>query len=225
VTLTRGRFTKVRHPRSPDRGRVWPSGPSYRSSVASGAAGIRARNGLAAVCVAVLAVLAFASSATGGERAWNAYLAPAAACPGSADPGASAAAQTRAVTCLVNWARVRDQRSRLAPSSALTRASALKGRGVASCGDFSHTPCGADFTASARRAGYRYSSLGENLYAGPWGQTSAREVVSAWLESPGHRANILGPSFRHVGAAPVRANGLLGSGVFVVWTATFGSPR
>ena len=225
MTLTRGRFTKVRHPASPDKGRVWPRGRPYRSSVASKAAVIRARNGSAALFAATLGLLVVTSSANGGERASSAYLAPAAACPGSADPRATAATQIRAVTCLVNYARAQDRRSRLAPSPALTRASALKGRGVASCGDFSHTPCGADFTASARRAGYRYSSLGENLYAGPWGQTSAREVVSAWLASPGHRANILGPTFRHVGAAPVRANGLLGSGVYVVWTATFGSPR
>jgi uncharacterized protein YkwD len=125
----------------------------------------------------------------------------------------------------MNWARAQDRRTRLAPSAALDRAAVLKGRGVASCGDFSHTPCGSDFTAPVRRAGYRYRSFGENLYAGPWGRTSARDVVRAWLESPGHRANILGPGFRHVGAAPVRANGLLGGGPSVVWTATFASPR
>jgi len=225
VTLTRGRFTRVRHPASPDEGRVWPRYRSYRSWVLTGSAATPVRNGLAAAFAATLATLVLVGSADGGERAWSAYLAPAAACNGSADPRASAETQIRAVTCLVNWARVQDRRSRLAPSPALTRASALKGRGVASCNDFSHTPCGSDFTATARRAGYRYSSLGENLYAGPWGRTSARDVVSAWLRSPGHRANILGPSFRHVGAAPVRANRLLDRGVSVVWTATFGSPR
>jgi uncharacterized protein YkwD len=184
-----------------------------------------ARTGLVAFFAALVAALAFVGSADAGQRGWNAYLAPASACPGATDRGASAAVQSRAVTCLVNWARAQGGRSRLAQSPALTRAAALKGRGVASCMQFSHTPCGDPFTETIERAGYRYSSVGENLFAGTWGQVSARDVVSAWLKSSGHRANILRAGFRHVGAAPVRANGLLGSGVAVVWTAAFASPR
>ena len=56
-------------------------------------------------------------------------------------------------------------------------------------------------TAAVQAAGYRYSSFGENLFAGTWGQVSARDVVRAWLQSPPHRANLLHPGFRHVGAA------------------------
>ncbi len=67
--------------------------------------------------------------------------------------------------------------------------------------------------------------FGENLFAGTWGAVSARDVVSAWLQSPPHRANILNDRYRDVGAAPVRANGLLDGADAVVWTATFGSPR
>ena len=189
------------------------------------AASTPARNGLVGLLAATFAALAFASSANGGEHAGSAYLAPVSACPGSADPGAPARAQIRSVTCLVNWARTQDGHSRLALSSALTRAAAIKGRGVANCLQFSHTPCGGSFTESIERAGYRYSSVAENLYAGPWGRVSARTVVSAWLRSSGHRENILRPGYRHVGAAPVRAEGLLGNGVSVVWTATFASPR
>ena len=101
----------------------------------------------------------------------------------------------------------------------------LKGREVASCGQFSHTPCGADADATVRASGYRYRTLGENLFAGTWGRFSPREVVAAWLRSPPHRATILDRRFRHVGVAPVRAHGLLGDGDAVVWTATFASPR
>jgi uncharacterized protein YkwD len=180
---------------------------------------------LAALFAAALAAFVVASSAEGGTSAWSGSLAPVAACKGSADPTASVDTQIRAVTCLLNWARERSGRSRLAASPMLIRASAIKGRVVASCGDFSHTPCGSDFGASARRAGYRFAILAENLYAGPWGRVSPRDVVAAWLRSPGHRANILGAGYRDVGAAPVRANGLLGNRVSVVWTATFGSQR
>jgi uncharacterized protein YkwD len=131
----------------------------------------------------------------------------------------------RAVACLVNWARARDRRSRLVRRSALQRAAALKGLRVAACGQFSHTPCGEAVTSGVNAAGYRYATFGENLFAGSWGQVTPREVVSAWLASPPHRANILGGQFRHVGAAPVRANGLLDGTDAVVWTATFASPR
>ena len=69
-------------------------------------------------------------SANGGESAWSWYLAPASACPGSADAGAPAAEQIRSVTCLVSYARAQDGRSRLAQSPALTRACARTARTV-----------------------------------------------------------------------------------------------
>jgi uncharacterized protein YkwD len=125
----------------------------------------------------------------------------------------------------VNWARKQENRSRLLRRSALTRAAELKGERVASCGQFSHTPCGTAVVSGVDAAGYRYASFGENLFAGSWGRVTPREVVNAWLASPPHRANMLSGNFRHVGAAPVRANGLLGGADAVVWTATFASPR
>jgi uncharacterized protein YkwD len=182
---------------------------------------------LVAISVAVVMALAFlvASRADGAGRSWNVYLAPDSACRSAGDPTAPADVQTRAIGCLVNWARAKDRRTKLVQRPALQRAAALKGQRVASCGQFSHTPCGSAVTAAVRAAGYRYATFGENLFAGTWGQVSAREVVSAWLQSPPHRANVLNPSFHDVGAAPVRASGLLDGNDAVVWTATFGSRR
>ena len=171
----------------------------------------------------ILAVL-LAGRADGAESAWSAYLAPAGVCAAADDASAPAASQTRAVACLVNWARRHDSRSLLKRRSALTRAAELKGQSVASCGQFSHTPCGAAVTSGVNASGYRYATFGENLFAGSWGKVTPRDVVNAWLNSPPHRANILG-RFRHVGAAPVHAPGLLGGADAVVWTATFASPR
>jgi len=76
-----------------------------------------------------------------------------------------------------------------------------------------------------RRSGYAYTRFGENLYVGALGSASAREVVSAWLQSPGHRANILNPAFRDVGAALVRADGISFEGAAVVWIVDFAAPR
>lgn len=178
-----------------------------------------------ATLLVFVAALLVVSRADGAARAWSGYLAPVGACKAADDAAAAPAMQAKAISCLVNWARAQDRRGRLTQQPALRRAAALKGQGVASCGQFSHTPCGTDVTAALRASGYRYATFGENLFAGTWGQVSARDVLTAWLQSPSHRANVLDPSFRHVGAAPARAHGLLGDGDAVVWTATFASPR
>jgi uncharacterized protein YkwD len=192
-------------------------------TIASAAAPSR----LLAPALVAASLLAFllTGRADGAERASSAYLAPAGACRAADDAAAPFAEQARAVACLVNWARKQESRSRLLRRSALTRAAELKGEQVASCGQFSHTPCGTAVVSGVDAAGYRYARFGENLFAGSWGRVTPRDVVNAWLASPPHRANMLSGNFRHVGAAPVRANGLLGGVDAVVWTATFASPR
>jgi uncharacterized protein YkwD len=192
-------------------------------TIASAAAPSR----LLAPALAAAALVAFllAGRADGAERAWSVYLAPTGTCRSADDAAAPAATQARAVACLVNWARREESRSRLLRRSALSKAAELKGQSVASCGQFSHTPCGAPVTSGVNASGYRYATFGENLFAGTWGKATPRDVVTAWLQSPPHRANILSGAFRHVGTAPVRANGLLGGADAVVWTATFASPR
>ena len=44
--------------------------------------------------------------------------------------------------------------------------------------------------------GINYRSAGENIAAG---QTTAESVMQAWMNSPGHKKNILSPSFTHIG--------------------------
>jgi uncharacterized protein YkwD len=185
---------------------------------------------LVRVCLAVVLTVAVMASALVGAAGGTArsgvdYVAPVSACPGSTDRAASAQVQERAVRCLVNWARARHRETRLLQSRSLRRAAALKGRGVVACRQISHTPCGSDVSATVRRAGYEYASFGENLYVGSLGAASAQEVVSAWLQSPGHRANILHPGFRDLGTALVRADGVFYEGAAVVWIAAFASPR
>lgn len=64
---------------------------------------------------------------------------------------------------------------------------------------FDHvSPDGVQPFARARSRGYRWSMIGENLAEG---QRSAREVVADWMQSPGHRANILGSTFEECGVA------------------------
>ncbi len=68
----------------------------------------------------------------------------------------------------------------------------------------------------AIQAGYLFVTLGENLAGG---QTSAAAVVSDWMNSQGHRDNILEPRWRDMGVG-VRTGGHFG----VYWVQMFGDP-
>jgi uncharacterized protein YkwD len=67
--------------------------------------------------------------------------------------------------------------------------------------------------------------FGENLFVAGWGTATPRAVLKTWLESPSHRANVLRPGFKHLGAALVRGDGLFGEDDAVVWIAAFATPR
>jgi uncharacterized protein YkwD len=69
---------------------------------------------------------------------------------------------------------------------------------------FSHDSLsGADFVARIRRAGYlrgaRSWVVGENLAWGSRGYSRPRVIMKLWMNSTGHRANILNASFREIG--------------------------
>ena len=70
---------------------------------------------------------------------------------------------------------------------------------------FSHTrPNGSSCFSALEELGYSlYASAGENIAAG---YTTPAEVVDGWMNSPGHRANILSPSFMHMGTGYYRDN-------------------
>ena len=55
-------------------------------------------------------------------------------------------------------------------------------------------------------SGVTYLRAGENIASG---QKSASEVVNAWMNSPGHRANILNSSYSRIGSASVNIGGTL----------------
>jgi len=51
--------------------------------------------------------------------------------------------------------------------------------------------------------GIQFSAAAENIARG---QRSPAEVVNSWMNSPGHRANILNPSFNQIGVGVARDN-------------------
>ncbi|MEA5465683.1 CAP domain-containing protein [Leptothoe sp. PORK10 BA2] len=91
---------------------------------------------------------------------------------------------------------------------------------------FAHTsPDGLSTVASRIRAtNYRFSSAAENIAAG---YNSAEDVVADWLNSPGHRVNLLNPNYVDVGFGLFfdPAPGANGSSNFdSYWVQDFGRP-
>ena len=85
--------------------------------------------------------------------------------------------------------------------SALSMDSSLKGvaqtRATEIVSSFSHTrPNGTSCFTAYNEAGYSYGYAGENI---AYGQSSPSAVMTAWMNSSGHRANILSENFSRIG--------------------------
>lgn len=84
-------------------------------------------------------------------------------------------------------------------------------------------PAGCSSSCRASNGGYRWKAIGENIYMmsgyrlAP--QEMAARVVAGWIDSPGHRANILGTSFVESGVGVA----IEGKDVYV--TAVYGTQR
>lgn len=82
-------------------------------------------------------------------------------------------------------------------SAALDEAARAHARDIAARGALGHE--GADGSTAAdrvSRAGYSWSTVGENVAAG---QTEAADVVDTWIDSPGHCRNLMEPRFTDTG--------------------------
>ncbi|WNZ06860.1 CAP domain-containing protein [Streptomyces sp. 11x1] len=103
----------------------------------------------------------------------------------------------------------------LSPDPLLTTAAQAHSADMVARAFYSHTsPDGREPWHRAAAAGSTRRSIGENIACG---QRSAAEVVRGWMNSPGHRANILKPGFTHVGI------GFAGGGAAgTYWTQLFG---
>lgn len=109
----------------------------------------------------------------------------------------------QAVVQQVNAARARNGLRALRQDAAMTRAANIRAAELAR--KFSHTrPNGRRGLDILSEAGVRYRAAGENIAAG---QTSAQMVMSAWMGSSGHRANILSSRFGRIGVGQAVING------------------
>ena len=116
------------------------------------------------------------------------------------------------VLALVNAERAAAGLAPLTINPALNNAALRHAQDMAANGFFSHTgsDCSTPFVRIAE-AGYGYSMSGENLASG---FATAGDAVNAWMQSPGHRANIMQGGFTETG--------IVRYGDF--WVQTFGTP-
>src|SRR3954464_11491378 len=117
---------------------------------------------------------------------------------------APAATVESAVRCLVNGQRAAHGLRPLRPSRQLRTAAEAHGADMVAHRFFAHvSPFSGAITDRARRAGYlahtRDWSLGEDIAWGEGSLSTPQSIVTAWMNSPGHRAVILDRSFRDIG--------------------------
>ncbi len=125
--------------------------------------------------------------------------------------------------CLTNFARRRAGRAPLLGLAPLARSAGHKSRDILRCDDFDHEACGRDFAYWMERVGYLDGACrsGENIALGSGAHATPRAIFRAWIGSPGHRRNILGP-YRDFGVG-LGIGALDGDGGVHVWTQHFGT--
>lgn len=88
----------------------------------------------------------------------------------------------------------------LKQNNVLTAIAEARLNDMVSNGYFAHkSPGGEDAVTESQAKGYDYSFLGENLASGDF--ATSNDIVSAWMNSPGHRANILNKDYTEIGVA------------------------
>ncbi|MCP1148214.1 MULTISPECIES: CAP domain-containing protein [Bacillus] len=104
---------------------------------------------------------------------------------------------------LTNKERAKQGLKALSVDSKLSKSARAKSQDMKDKNYFSHTSptYGSPFD-QMKQFGITYKTAGENIAQG---QRSPQEVVTAWMNSKGHRANILNKNYTHIGVGYVKS--------------------
>lgn len=118
------------------------------------------------------------------------------------------------VVTLVNQERSKRGLQKLTANWQLSRVARYKSQDMINKHYFGHTSptYGSPFTMM-QNFGLRFSAAGENIAEG---QRTPQEVMNAWMNSPGHRANILSAVYNQIGVGVAKTS----NGTFY-WTQDF----
>lgn len=120
-------------------------------------------------------------------------------------PGNSSSSQyAQQVVNLVNAERAKAGLSPVSVDTKVENAAQVRAQEIVT--SFSHTrPNGSAFGTALKAAGVSYKACGENI---AYGQKSPEAVMNAWMNSSGHRANIMNPNFKYIGVGYYQTNGV-----------------
>lgn len=110
----------------------------------------------------------------------------------------------RRVVDLVNEERAKAGLSEVKLDMDVTAAADVRAREIKQ--SFSHTrPDGSSFSTVLQQQGVSYRGCGENI---AWGQRTPEQVMNGWMNSEGHRANILNKNYKNIGVGFYQENGV-----------------
>lgn len=121
-----------------------------------------------------------------------------------------------------NVQREQNKLSDLTLNTTLSAAAQAKANDMINRNYWSHTtPDGKEPWVFIDQTGYQYQSAGENL---AYGFTSSTSAVTGWMNSPGHRANILNGEYREVGFGIANSPSYQGEGQQTIVVAMYATP-
>jgi uncharacterized YkwD family protein/spore coat assembly protein SafA len=116
------------------------------------------------------------------------------------------------VVRLVNVERAKNGLAPLTQNWELSRVARYKSQDMKNKGYFSHySPTYGSPFDMMKQFGFKFYTAGENI---AMGQRTPQEVMTAWMNSPGHRANILKADFKEIGVGLARDGS-------IYWTQMF----
>ncbi len=132
-------------------------------------------------------------------------------------PAVTTSSQESEVARLVNVERAKSGLPALKLNWQLSRVARYKSADMANKGYFAHnSPTYGTPFQMMENFGLRFSAAGENI---AYGQRTPAEVMRDWMNSPGHRNNIMSPSFTEIGVGLAKnKNGVC------YWTQQFMKP-
>ncbi|WP_371649816.1 MULTISPECIES: sigma-70 family RNA polymerase sigma factor [unclassified Streptomyces] len=140
---------------------------------------------------------------------------PAPHSPGAPNSLTKQGSTAQQVIALVNTERAKNGCGPVTDNSRLATAAQRHSDNMAAQNFFDHTdPSGAGPGERIHAAGYQWSTYGENIARG---QQTPADVMNSWMNSPGHRANILNCAFKELGVGIHNGSG----GPW--WTQDFGT--
>lgn len=117
---------------------------------------------------------------------------------------------------LVNAARQRVGAAPLTLAPPLNSAAQNHAQDLANHQRLSHSGSnGSTLRSRIDATGYNWRAIGENV---AMGQPTAAEVMNSWMNSPGHRQNLLNPTFTELGLGLAEAGGRR------YWVQVFATP-